>query len=94
MKTIKAAAVALAMALSAVIALPAHAEDPWSFDKVFRMADKNKDSMVSKQEFLDAMGTVYDAKMTAMKSDSKMVKGDAMTRDALEAVIAEIYRGA
>ena len=94
MKTMKAAAVALAMALSAGMALPAHAEDPWSFDKVFRMADKNKDSMVSKQEFLDAMATVYDSRMKAMKNDSKMVKGNAMTRDGLQSVIDEIYRGA
>jgi hypothetical protein len=94
MKTTKAAAVALAMALSAGMALPTHAEEPWSFDKVFRMADRNKDSMVSKQEFLEAMATVYDSKMKEMKNDSKMVKGDAMTRYGLESVIAEIYKGA
>lgn len=85
---------ALAVALSTAVALPARAEEPWTFDKVFRMADQNKDSMVTKKEFLDAMGQVYDAKMKAMKIDPKMVKGDAMTREAMQRLIEEIYKGA
>jgi len=94
MKRIHFAAAALATVLNAGLALPAFADDPYSFDKIFRMADRNGDSMVTRQEFLDAMAKVYDEKMKAMKSDTKMVKGDAMTRDGLKSVIAEIYRGA
>jgi hypothetical protein len=91
---IRYTAAALAVALSTGLALPAHAEEPYPFDKVFRMADKNKDSMVTKDEFLAAMGEVYDMHMKAKKSDPKMVKGDAMTRDAMKDLIAEIYKGA
>jgi hypothetical protein len=95
MKKMHFAAAALAMSLGVGAAMPAYAgEDPWTFDKVFRMADKNKDSMVSKKEFLETMGMVYDSKMKAMKNDSKMVKDDAMTRDGLQSLIDEIYRGA
>jgi hypothetical protein len=95
MKTIRIAAASLALALGAGLAAPVYAaEDPYTFDKVFGMADKNHDGMVTKKEFLDAMGKVYDDKMKAMKGDAKMVKGDAMTRDGLKSVIDEIYRGA
>ena len=77
--------------------LPARAqEDPLSFDVVFKMADKNKDGMVSKPEFMEAMGKAYDMKMSKMKSmkDDKMMKGDAMTRDGYKSLIADIYKGA
>lgn len=94
MMKLRYTAAALAAALSLGVALPAQAEDPWTFDKVFRMADKNKDAMVTREEFLAAMGEVYDAKMKAMKNDPKMVKGTAMTRDGLKEVIADVYRGA
>jgi hypothetical protein len=94
MMKIRYTVAALAVALSAAAALPARAEEPWTFDKVFRMADKNKDSMVTRDEFLAAMGEVYDAHMKAKKSDPKMVKGNAMTRDAMKDLIAEIYKGA
>lgn len=94
MMKLRYTAAALAAALSLGVALPAHAEDPYTFDKVFRMADKNKDGMVTKEEFLAAMGEVYDAKMKAMKNDPKMVKGTAMTRDGLKDLIADVYKGA
>jgi hypothetical protein len=82
---------------AATVALPARAqEDPLSFDVVFKMADKNKDGMVTKSEFMDAMGKAYDMKMSKMKSmkDDKMMKGDAMTRDGYKSLIADIYKGA
>jgi 6-phosphogluconate dehydrogenase len=94
MTKIQIAAASLALALAAGFAVPAHAEDPYTFDKVFRMADMNKDGMVTRQEFLDAMGKVYDAKMKSMKNDATMVKGDAMTRSGLKEVVADIYKGA
>ena len=88
------ATAALAMALSVGTALPARADDPYSFDKVFRMMDKNKDTMVTRQEFLDAMGKVYDDKMKVMKADPKMVKDNMMTRDGLKDLLGDIYKGA
>jgi len=94
MTKFQTAAAALAMTLAAGFALPAHADDPYSFDKVFRMADKNSDRMVTKQEFIEAMGKVYDDKMKAMKADPKMVKDNAMTRDGLKEVLGDIYKGA
>jgi hypothetical protein len=94
MTKIRYTAAALAVALSTGFALPAFAEDPYTFDKVFRMADKNKDSMVTKDEFLRAMGEVYDVHMKAKKNDPMMVKGNAMTRDAMKDLIADIYKGA
>ena len=94
MKKIHFAAAALTAALTAGASLPAYAEDPYNFDKVFRMADKNKDSMVTREEFLGAMSEVYDMHMKAKKGDPKMVKGNAMTRDAMKDLIAEIYKGA
>ncbi len=95
MKT-QIAAVALTMALGAG-AMPAHADSHdtnMNFEMIFKMADKNKNSMVSRQEFLDAMGRAYDMGMKKMKGDSMMVKGSEMTRDGLKALIADIYRGA
>lgn len=78
--------------------LPARADshDTMNFEMVMKMADKNKDGMVTRAEFLEAMGKAYDMKMTKMKSmkDDKMMKGDAMTRDGLKALIADVYRGA
>jgi hypothetical protein len=57
-------------------------------------ADANKDGMVSKDEFLAAMGKMYDAKMAAMKKMSaadqaKMIKGDQMTMDGYRALVRE-----
>lgn len=46
-----------------------------------KMMDKNKDGSVSKQEFLDMMAQVWDAKARKMG-----VKGDRMTADQLREV--------
>jgi hypothetical protein len=63
----------LAAALSCAAITPALAEtkEDMSFDGMTAMAkvDMNKDGMVSKQEFLDLMGKVWDEK--ASKSGSK-----------------------
>jgi hypothetical protein len=91
----------LAMIMSIAVAgfvSPAYAagDGSMSFDEIFRMADKDKNKMVTKQEFLDAMGRAYDMKMTRMKEkkDDTMMKGNAMTREGLKGLIAEIYHGA
>ena len=91
-----ASALALGLAVSAV-SLPARADTGDIFlNKIFAMADQNKDSMVSKEEFLKAMGDAYDLKMTQYKkSDSagKMAKGELMTKAGLKDLLGDIYRG-
>lgn len=92
--------VAIALtALSAAFSMPARADShdaQMNFEMVFKMADRNKDGMVTRAEFLEAMGRAYDMKMAKAKSmkDEKMVKGDAMTRDGIKALIGDVYRGA
>jgi hypothetical protein len=90
-----ASALALGLAASA-LSLPARADSGDIFlNKIFAMADQNKDSMVSKEEFLKAMGDAYDLKMAQYKKDgaSKMMKGDLMTKDGLKDLLGDIYRG-
>lgn len=97
MKKMHAAAAILAMALGTGVAMPAFADSHdtnMSFEMIFKMADKNKNNMVTKQEFLDAMGKAYDMGMKKMKADPMMVKGSEMTREGLKALIADIYKGA
>lgn len=67
------------------------------FNRIFAMADKNQDSMITKEEFLDAMGKAYDMKMAKMKDAKdadKMVKGSAMTRDGLKSLLNDVHYGA
>jgi hypothetical protein len=95
MKKMHFAAAALAMSLGLGAAMPVYADmGDITFNMIFEMADKNKNQMITKQEFLEAMGKAYDMKMKAMKGDAMMVKGDAMTRDGLKSLIADIYKGA
>ena len=91
-----ASAVTLGL-MAAALSLPARADmGDLTFNAIFAMADKNKDTMVTKQEFLDAMSKAYDMKMAKMKSskDSTMMKGDAMTRDGFKSLINDIHSGA
>lgn len=90
-------AAAAAAALMTLAAAPVSAQELLDFEKTWLMADRNKDGAVTKQEFMEAMGRVYDMKMSTMKTGkdaSKMIKGDAMTRDALKSLFEELYRGA
>jgi hypothetical protein len=53
--------------------------------------------MITKQEFLDAMGKAYDMKMAKMKAGKdadKMMKGNAMTMDGFKSLINDIHTGA
>jgi hypothetical protein len=50
----------------------------------YNCCDRNKDGMVSKQEYLDEMGRRYDAAMAKMKAmpaadQARMIKGNQMT---------------
>jgi hypothetical protein len=90
-------AVMTSMAIAGFMS-PAYAagDGSMSFDEIFRMADKNNNQMVTKQEFLDAMGRAYDMKMAKMKDkkDATMMKGNAMTRAGLRSLIQDIHHGA
>ena len=98
MKKTQLALSAIAFGLMAASAtLPARADmGDITFNMIWEMADKNKDAMVTKQEFLDAMSKAYDMKMEKMKAakDTKMMKGDAMTKDGIKALINDIHYGA
>ncbi len=89
-------AVTLGM-LAATVSLPARADGgDIDFNMIYSMADKNKDSMITKQEFLDAMGKAYDmkmAKMKASKDSAMMMKGDAMTKEGFKSLINDIHHG-
>jgi Ca2+-binding EF-hand superfamily protein len=85
MKTtlVQALAIAAAAATTAFAALPAQAQDVRREEMVtyFQMdhIDKDKDGMVSKKEFMDAMSKTWDMHMAeAKKADAKMPK-DKMT---------------
>lgn len=84
--------------LAATASVPARADSgDITFNMIFAMADKNKDAMITKQEFLDAMSKAYDMKMEKMKTgkdSSKMMKGDAMTMDGFKSLINDLHHGA
>jgi len=91
-----------AMALCMGFASPAFAQEKISnFEDFYKMADTNKDGMVSRAEFVDAAGKSYDAmiaKMRQMPADeSKMLmKGDLMTKRGVKTFLDtwDIYKGA
>jgi hypothetical protein len=84
--------------MAATASLPVRADQgDIDFKMIWEMADKDKNSMITKQEFLDAMGKAYDMKMAKMKTAKdadKMMKGDAMTRDGFKSLINDIHSGA
>ena len=90
-------AAALAMTLGlATVTTTASAKD--RYPVLMAAADINKDGMVSKDEFMAAMGKVYDEKMTKMKTmapaaQAKMMKSDEMTYDGYRSLLREIGGG-
>jgi Ca2+-binding EF-hand superfamily protein len=83
--------------MAATASVPARADmGDITFNAIFAMADKNKDGMVTKQEFMDAMSKAYDMKMEKMKAskDTKMMKGDAMTMEGFKSLINDLHSGA
>ena len=79
MKKTMLAATMMSMALAAAtLSIPARADSgDLDLQMAWTMADKNKDGMVTKAEFMEAMGKAYDMKMAKMKSmkDDKMMEG-------------------
>jgi hypothetical protein len=68
----------------------AQTQEDMSFDGMMKMVmvDKNKDGMVSKQEFLDTMSKVWDMKAKQMK-----VSGDKMTPDDFKQILMYLKAG-
>jgi len=85
-----AAIVATTLALSASMPALAETEADMSFDGMVRMArmDKNKDGMVSKQEFLNTMAEVWD-----MKAKKMNVKGHRMTLEDFNEILMYLRAG-
>lgn len=74
-KTLILASAALASMLAASPAARAQEATPWP-EAMMRMADTNKDGMVTRKEFLDAMAKMWDEKHAKMmKTDSTMKAG-------------------
>jgi predicted secreted protein len=68
---------AAAFALTAAVAAPTMAQEatPWP-ELMMKMADMNKDGMVSRQEYLDMAAKMWDDKHASMmKTDSTMKAG-------------------
>jgi hypothetical protein len=77
MKTPSLAAGLAGLVLTLAAAQPALAQEatPWP-ELMMKMADRNKDGMVTRQEFLDEMARQWDMRHAAMmKTDSKMKAG-------------------
>ena len=66
-------------------------------EKMFKMVDASNDGMVTREEFLAAMGKMYDDKMEAFKKMGKegasMMKGKDMTRGGFKALYMDLYSG-
>jgi hypothetical protein len=92
-KLLTASVFALALH-GAAFAAPQDAARDLTFPTIFKMADRNNDGLVTKEAFLEAMGKAYDMKMAAMKGDTKMVKGNALTREGLRSLVNDVYHGA
>jgi predicted secreted protein len=96
MKKLILAATALAMTVAFATTASAQGLNT-DYTKV-EFVDLNKDGMVSKEEFLMAMGKTYDAKMDAMKKmnaadQAKMIKADQMTREGYLAMWRQLTGG-
>lgn len=83
-----------AMALCMGFAPVASADETFHFEDFFKMADVNKDGMMTKQEFMNAAGMRFDAMMDKMKKmpgdkGKMMMKGDMMTKDGAKMFVDE-----
>jgi hypothetical protein len=89
------AAIAMALGL-ATATTTASAKD--RYPQLAAAADMNKDGMVSKEEFLQAMGKMYDDKMAKMKAmptaaQAKMMKDDQMTIEGYRSLLVDLGGG-
>jgi hypothetical protein len=84
------ALIATTLALSASLPALAETEADMSFDGMVAMKrmDKNKDGMVSKQEYLETMAKVWD-----MKAKKMNVKGDRMSLEDFKEILMYLKAG-
>jgi hypothetical protein len=84
---------AMVLMMAMAYAPGASADEVFKFEDFFKMADTNSDGMMSRKEFMDAMGKRYDANMDKMKKmgdkGKMMMKGDAMTKDGTKMLFSE-----
>lgn len=73
---------ALAIAASTfAVATPAAAQEATAWPELMmKMADRNKDGMVTRQEFLDHMAKMWDEKHGAMMKTDKSMKAGMMDK--------------
>ncbi len=92
-------ALLVTMALGLTAAAPAARADAGdiSLDMLLMLGDRNKDRMLSKQEFIEVMGKAYDMHMTKVKKmqdSAKYTKDNALTRDGLQMLFGDAHKGA
>jgi len=88
---------ALAMTI-AVATMPLSASARDRYPEMMKMADADKDGMVSRQEYLEMAAKMYDEKVAKMKSMApaqmaKMMKGDLLTYAGFRAMLRELQGG-
>lgn len=86
--------IAAALVAAAGLTTPAMAYEFVDWPMLEKMTDTNKDKMVSKKEFLDAMSMAYDKAMKEMAKKPNMVKDDKLTMEAYKELIRQLYSGA
>ena len=59
---------AMAMCMGLAYAPVASADEVFKFEDFFKMADTNKDGMMTRQEFMNAAGMRYDTMMAKWKA--------------------------
>ena len=84
---------AMVMMMGMAFAPAASADEVFKLEDFWKMADTNNDGMMTRKEFLDAMGKRYDANMEKMKKmgdkGKMMMKGDAMTKEGVKMLFTE-----
>jgi hypothetical protein len=91
-RSIQAATVALALlACSGVQAQTANPTEA-GLPQFMAMADKNKDKMLSKEEFMGAMGQMYDAAVKKAKDSGKGMKGELMLPETVRQMLEDLAR--
>jgi hypothetical protein len=84
---------AAAACLTLGVTVPAAAQEatPWP-ELVMKMADVNKDGMVTKKEYLDMAAKIWDMKHAAMMKDDKGMKAGMMTKAQFMAFVKGTYQ--
>ena len=94
-KAIAALLVGIAFSMGATAAMADNGSS--KSEKMFKMVDASGDGMVSREEFLKAMGKMYDEKMEKFKKMGKdgasMMKDKDMTHDGFVSLYMDLYSG-